>query len=301
MNVSKIVSPLRFALAAVAVAAIAQTPAMAASEGDHGGGHDAHHIERQDWSFGGIGGQYDRNQLRRGFQVFTEVCASCHALERVRFRNLVQKGGPEFDEEAVKALAAGWPNQISDGPNDDGEMFDRAPKLSDIMKGPYKNEKEARSIQNGAYPPDLSLITRARGIHNDAAWYIHVPMMVMDVLTGYAEGGADYIYALLVGYKEAPEGFHLSEGMNYNTAFAGNQIAMMQPIAEGGAVEYQENAGAKSSLEQNAKDVTAFLAWAADPSLNQRKQLGWSVMLYLLITTVLLYLAKKRIWARVKH
>jgi len=275
--------------------AFAQGPALAA------GGGEAIHFERHDWSFSGMGGQYDRNQLRRGFQVYKDVCASCHALERVKFRNLVQPGGPEFDEEAVKALAAEWPNKITDGPNDEGAMFEREPKLSDKVKGPFKNEQEARSIHNGAYPPDLSLIARARNVHNEAAWYIHVPMMVRDVLTGYAEGGPDYIYALLTGYKEAPEGFHLSEGMNYNTHFPGHQIAMVQPIPEGGAVEYQENAGAKASLEQNAKDVTAFLAWAADPSLNERKKLGWTVMLYLLITTLLLYFAKKRIWARVKH
>ncbi|KUO68794.1 MAG: cytochrome C [Alphaproteobacteria bacterium BRH_c36] len=294
MTAYRTVVPLRSALAALATLVCTGAPAIAA-------GGEVAHIDRHEWSFAGFGGQYDRNQLRRGFQVYKEVCASCHALERVKFRNLVQKGGPEFDDEAVKALAAEWPNQISDGPNDEGAMFERVPKLSDKIKGPYKNEQEARSIQNGAYPPDLSLITRARSVHNEASWYIHVPMMMRDILTGYAEGGADYMYALLTGYKEAPEGFHLAEGMNYNAYFPGNQIAMIQPIPEGGAVEYQENAGAKSSLEQNAKDVTAFLAWAADPSLNERKQLGWTVMLYLIITTLLLYFAKKRIWSRVKH
>lgn len=265
-----------------------------------GGGEEVH-IERHEWHFGGITGQYDKNQLRRGFQVYKEVCAACHGLERVRFRNLVEPGGPEFDEEAVKALAAEWPNQIVDGPNDDGEMFERPAKLSDIMKGPYKNDKEARSIQGGALPPDLSLITRARGVHGDQSWWVHVPAMLRDILTGYQEGGADYLYALLTGYKEAPEGFQLSEGMNYNAYFPGHQIAMAQPIDDEGSVEYQENAGAKSSLKQNAEDVTAFLYWAADPSLNARKQLGWSVMIYLLITTVLLYFAKKSIWRGVKH
>ncbi len=294
MTAIRTVAPLRMALAAIAGIGCAQAPALAA-------GGEAAHIERQEWSFAGVGGQYDRNQLRRGFQVYKDVCASCHAIERVKFRNLVQPGGPQFDEEAVKALAAGWDNKITDGPNDDGEMFEREPKLSDKIKGPYKNEKEARSIQNGAYPPDLSLMTRARGVHTDASWYIHIPMMARDVLTGYAEGGADYVYALLIGYEEAPEGFHLAEGMNYNKYFPGNQIAMVPPIPEGGAVEYLENAGAKSSKEQNAKDVTAFLAWAADPSLNERKQLGWTVMFYLLITTLLLYFAKKKIWTRVKH
>ena len=259
------------------------------------------HIDRHEWSYGGIQGQYDPIQLRRGFQVYQEVCASCHGLERVRFRNLVEPGGPQFDEEAVKRLAEEWPNQIIDGPNDEGEMFERPPKLSDPMKGPFRNQQEARSINNGAYPLDLSLITRARNIHSDAPWYIHVPQMTFDILTGYQEGGSDYLYALLTGYVEPPEGFELSEGMNYNKYFPGHQIAMAQPIPDEGAVEYQANAGATTSMKQNAEDVTAFLAWAADPSLNQRKQLGWSVLIYLLITTLLLYFAKKRIWARVKH
>lgn len=294
MMLNRSLTSLRIALAAVAALAFSQGAAVAA-------GGEAIHYERHEWSFGGVGGQYDRAQLRRGFQVYKDVCAACHALERVRFRNLVEPGGPEFNEDAVKALAAEWPNQITDGPNDEGEMFERAPKLSDKIKGPYRNEQEARALQNGAYPPDLSLIVRARSVHSEAPWYIHVLLMARDILTGYSEGGADYLYSLLTGYSEPPEGFHLAEGMNYNKYFPGHQIAMVQPIPEGGAVEYQENAGATASLEQNAEDVTAFLAWAADPSLNQRKQLGWTVLLYLLITTVLLYLAKKRIWARVKH
>lgn len=290
-------APLRQAVVALAALGLVSSAAMAA-----GGGHgETHHPERQNWSYGGIAGQYDKNQLRRGFQVFKEVCASCHGLKRVKFRNLVQPGGPEFDEEAVKALAADWPNQIVDGPNDEGEMFERPPLLPDPILGPFKNDKEARAAQNGALPPDLSLITRARGLHSDAPWYLHVPIMLGDVLTGYSEGGSDYMYALMIGYTDPPEGFELSEGMNYNKYFAGNQIAMIQPIPEEGAVEYQENAGAKTSLKQNAADVTAFLAWAADPTLNERKQLGWTAMLYLLITTLLLWLAKKRIWARVKH
>lgn len=285
---------LSFALAALFTSAWTGSTAIAA-------GGEAVDIERHNWSFSGVTGQYYRNQLRRGFQVYKEVCASCHGIERLKFRNLVEKGGPEFDEEAVKALAAAWDNKIVDGPNEDGEMFEREPKLSDKIKGPFKNENEARSIHNGAYPPDLSLITRARGVHSDAPWYIHIPLMARDVLTGYSEGGADYVYAVLTGYAEPPEGFELSEGMSYNKYFPGHQIAMAQPIPEGGAVEYQENSGANSSLEQNAADVTAFLAWAADPSLNERKQLGWSVMIYLLITTLLLYFAKKRIWSRIKH
>ncbi|MCH9806506.1 MAG: cytochrome c1 [Alphaproteobacteria bacterium] len=294
MILKRAFAPIRASLAAVAVMGGLTGTALAA------GGGEAH-IHRHHWSFGGITGQFDRNQLRRGFQVYQEVCAACHGLERVRFRNLVEPGGPEFDEEAVKALAAEWPNQIADGPNDEGEMFERPAKLSDIIKGPYKNDKEARAAQGGALPPDLSLTTRARGVHTDAPWYQHIPMMARDIFTGYQEGGADYLYALLTGYAEKPEGFHLAEGMNYNKYFPGQQIAMAQPLDDEGSVEYQENAGAKMSLKQNAEDVTAFLAWAADPSLNARKQLGWSVMIYLLITTLLLYFAKKSIWRNVKH
>ncbi len=285
--------------AAALVAAAAGGPALAA-------GGEAIHYERHNWSYDGITGQYDRAQLRRGWQVYQNVCAACHGLERVKFRNLVQPGGPEFDEEAVKLLAKEWPNQIVDGPNDegevvvDGELRKRAPKLSDKIKGPFANEKQGRALNNGAYPPDLSLITRARNVHSSDPWYLHVPSMAYDILTGYETGGSDYLYSLLTGYGEPPEGFQLSEGMSYNKYFPGHQIAMAQPLY-GEDVEYQENAGAEPTLEQHAADVTAFLAWAADPKLNQRKQLGWSVMIYLLITTVLLYLAKKRIWARVKH
>ncbi len=271
-------------------------------------GGEAIHIERHPWSFAGFFGQYDKPQLRRGWQVYQDVCASCHGLKRLSFRNLAEPGGPEFPVESVKALAKNWDNKIFAGPNEDGEIVDedgellvRDPLLSDPILGPYANDNAARSANNGALPPDLSLITKARGIPTHAIWYKHVAIMARDIVNGYQEGGADYVYALLTGYKDAPEGVQLSEGMSYNVAFPGHQIAMAQPIPEGGAVEYQKNAGAKTSLHQNAEDVTAFLAWAADPSLDARKNLGWLVMLYLLITTVLLYLGKRVIWSRVKH
>ena len=282
-------------LLTLAIGTIAHDPALAA-------GNSKIHIERQHWPFGGFFGQFDKPQLRRGFQVYQEVCSACHGLSRVYFRNLAETGGPEFPVEAVKELAKNWPNQITDGPNDEGEMFERPAKLSDPILGPFKNDKQARYANNGALPVDLSLITKARTIENHQPWYQHILTMLKDVFTGYQEAGADYIYALLTQYKEnPPAGFKLSEGMSYNAAFPGHQIAMVQPIPEGGAVEYQENAGAEASLEQNAKDVTAFLAWTADPSLETRKYIGWFAMLYLLIATIILYLAKKRIWSRVKH
>jgi ubiquinol-cytochrome c reductase cytochrome c1 subunit len=256
------------------------------------------HIDRQTWSFSGFTGQYDRDQLQRGFQVYKDVCSACHGLKRVRFRNLVQPGGPEFPEEAVKTLALEWPNKIVDGPDDEGKMFEREPKLFDPMLGPYKNEKEARATQNGALPPDLSLITKARNVEYTGSWWAHPFSMLRDIATSYQEGGADYLYALLTGYHEAPAGMTMAEGMNYNAAFPGHQIAMGPPLASDNFVKYQNETG---SLEDNARDVAAFLSWAADPSLNTRKSTGWLVMLYLLVTTGLLYVGKKRIWSAIPH
>lgn len=285
-------------LGIAAAAALAGVLAVAPAQAGGGGGQ---HIEHQTWSFGGVGGHYDKAQLQRGFRVYKEVCSACHGLKRVYFRNLSEPGGPEFPEEAVKALAAEWPNQITDGPNDEGKMFDRPARLSDPIRGPYKNDNEARASQNGALPPDLSLITRARNTHNEASWPMHVLLMARDIFTGYQEGGANYLYALLTGYHEKPEKVTLSDGMNYNVAFPGNQIAMPN-VLDGGPVNYADGQekydGPAPSLEQNARDVTAFLAWAADPSLNERKRIGWVVMLYLLITTVLLYLGKRRLWSK---
>lgn len=293
---------MRSALTTLAAAATfglcvtCQSPAQAGGDGQEAGGHAE--IARQHWPFAGFFGQYEKPSLQRGFQIYKDVCANCHGLSRVRFRNLVQPGGPEFPEDRVKALAANWPNKITDGPNDEGKMFERPALLSDPILGPYKNEKEARSIQNGALPPDLSLIAKARGIENHSAWYSHVAQMARDIATGYQEAGPDYLYALLTSYHEAPSGFKVAEGMHYNTAFPGNQIAMTPPLAKDNFVKYQDGTG---SLEQNAHDISAFLAWAADPSLEQRKRIGWQVMIYLLITTVLLYLAKKRIWSKIPH
>jgi ubiquinol-cytochrome c reductase cytochrome c1 subunit len=271
-------------------------PACAADEGG-----EEHAIARQDWSFGGFTGQYDQAQLQRGFQVYQQVCTACHGLKRVRFRNLAEPGGPEFPEAAVKALAAAWPYQISGELDDQGNPVDRLPGLADQIIGPYKNDKQARAAQNGALPPDLSLIAKARTVESHAGWYSQWFYMLRDIVIGYQEGGTDYLHALLTGYQEPPAGMQMTDGMYYNVAFPGNQLAMPPPLAKDNFVEYQPESGYKGSLEQNAHDVTAFLAWAADPNLNARKQLGWQVLLYLFITTVLLYLVKKRIWSRIKH
>lgn len=260
-----------------------------------------HEIERQAWSFSGFKGQFDKAQLQRGFAVYQTVCANCHGLSRVRFRNLAEPGGPEFPEEAVKALAEAWPNQIPEM-NDQGEIADknglikRPAKLFDPILGPYLNEKQARANQNGALPPDLSIIAKARNTHHEAKWYIHPFLMLGDIVKGYQEGGPDYIYALLTGYVDPPEGVVVGEGMNYNRAFPGNQLAMIPPLSDG-AVEYAD--GSPKTVDQYARDVTAFLAWAADPSHDQRKRIGWQVMLYLLVTTALLYVGKRRIWSKI--
>lgn len=285
------------AMAALASLAIGATLVPAANAADHGAV-----IERQQWSFGGFTGQYDQAQLQRGFQVFQQVCTACHGLKRVRFRNLAEPGGPQFPEDAVKALAASWPYQISGEIDDQGNPVDRVPGLADQIIGPYKNDAQARASQNGALPPDLSLIVKARSVESHAPWYSQWFHMLVDMVSGYQEGGADYLYALMTGYRDPPPaGVEVNPGMYYNVAFPGHQLAMPPPMSKDAVIEYQPESGVKATLEQNAHDVTAFLAWASDPSLDDRKRLGWQVMLYLLITTVLLYLVKKKIWSRIKH
>lgn len=274
-------------LAAVAFVALASAPALASEE--------EHAIDRQSWSFGGLFGHYDQAQLQRGYQIYKDVCSSCHAMRRVSFRNLAEPGGPAFPEESVKALAASF--KIEDGPDNNGKMFQRPGKLSDAFPSPFKNEQEARSIHNGAYPPDLSVMARARNVEYIGPWYFHPFSMLRDVVNSYQEGGADYIFALLTGYKNPPGDMKMAEGMNYNVAFPGNQIAMVPPMATDNFTKYQKDAGAEGSLDQNARDIAAFLSWAADPHLDERKAMGWQVLLYLVITSVLLYLAKKRMWA----
>lgn len=274
-------------LVAAAGLAVSMLPLAALAAGD------APVVERQGWSFGGMMGRFDKAQLQRGFQVYQDACAQCHALSRINFRNLVQPGGPGFPEEAVKALAA--KSKVDDGPDDQGKMFKRPGRLSDKMPSPYKNEQEARSVHNGAYPPDLSLITKARGLEYHGSLLAHPFHLLWDVVTGYQEAGADYVHAILTGYADAPAGVKLADGMQYNKAFPGHQIAMPPPLTAGG-VKYQD--GTSTSVEQMSRDVVAFLSWAGDPKLEERKRMGLLVMLYMLITSILLYAAKKRIWAK---
>jgi len=220
----------------------------------------------QKWSFNGPFGTFDRAELQRGYQVYKEVCAACHAMKYVAFRNLTDIG---FTAAEVKALAATF--EATDGPNDAGEMFKRPALPQDKFPSPFPNEKAARASNGGAYPPDLSLVAKSR------------------------EHGPDYIAALLSGYKTAPAGVTVGEGLHYNPYFPGQQIAMPQPI-NADQVTYAD--GTKATVEQMAHDVSAFLMWAAEPKLEDRKRLGFKVMVFLVVLTGLFFFAKKRIWAK---
>ena len=221
--------------------------------------------EARDWSFQGMFGTYDRGAQQRGFQIYLEVCAACHSLRLVAYRNLAGIG---LNEDQIKAVAAEY--EVTDGPNDEGEMYSRPARPSDRFVSPFANANAARASNNGALPPDLSLMAKAR------------------------KGGPDYLYALLTGYKEEPpEGFKLAEGMQYNLYFPGNQIAMAPPLSDD-AVEYAD--GTKPTLHQLSEDVTVFLNWAAEPELEERKRLGIKVLLFLIVLTAMMYALKRQVW-----
>jgi len=224
-----------------------------------------------DWSFKGLFGKFDRGSLQRGYQVYSEVCAGCHSMKYLSYRNLSEKGGPEFSVEQAKAIAASF--EITDGPNADGEMFTRSGKLSDKFVMPYENEKAAQAANGGAYPPDMSVLAKARS------------------------GGADYLYSILLGYETPPSGTTLDEGVYYNKYMYGNNIKMAKPL-EDDLVEYSD--GTTASEEQMAKDVVTFLMWTAEPHLESRHQIGFKVIVYLIILTILVYFSMKKIWSRVE-
>ena len=226
---------------------------------------------KTDWSFKGLFGKFDRGSLQRGYQVYTEVCASCHSMKYLSYRNLSEKGGPEFSIEQTKAIAASF--EVTDGPNDDGEMFERPAKPSDKFVMPYRNIKEAQVANGGAYPPDMSVLAKARS------------------------GGVDYIYSILLGYEDPPSGVTLDDGVYYNKYMYGNYIKMSQPLYDG-SVEY--NDGTEATKEQMAKDVTTFLMWTAEPHLEARHRMGFKAILYLIILTILVYFSMKKIWSRIE-
>jgi len=224
---------------------------------------------KTDWSFKGIFGTFDRASLQRGYQVYQEVCAGCHSAQHLSYRNLSEKGGPEFSTEEAKVIAAQF--EVEDGPNSDGEMFVRPGRLSDKFIKPYPNIEAASAANGGAYPPDMSVLAKARA------------------------GGADYIYSLLLGYEEAPTDFELDDGVYYNKYMPGSKIKMAAPISDG-LIEYSD--GTEATTAQMAKDVTTFLVWVSEPHLESQHRMGFKSIIYLIILLALVYMSKQRVWSR---
>jgi ubiquinol-cytochrome c reductase cytochrome c1 subunit len=240
------------------------------------GGTKAYHPKAVHFEFEGPFGTYDRGALQRGFQVYKEVCASCHSLDLIAFRNLADKGGPEFSEAQARALAAAV--RVPAEPNDQGETYDekgqrltRTAVLSDKFPAPYPNENAARANNSQALPPDLSLITKAR------------------------LGGAEYVYSILTGFhgEKTPPGFKVTEGKYFNPYFEGWNISMPPPLSNNG-VTYSD--GTKATIEQQAHDVVTFLAWAAEPKLEERKRMGFAVLIFLIALAGVLFAAYRRVW-----
>lgn len=244
--------------------------------------------KKQEWSFSGLFGVYDKAQLRRGLKVYKQVCTGCHGLKYVAFRDLKDLG---YDQGQIKAFAGQY--QVSDGPNREGKFFKRAGVITDYFPSPFAHEEEARFTLNGAYSPDLSLIARARAVS------LPFSALITDVLTHYNTAGPDYITALLTGYEEAPENTKIDDGYWYNPYFiAGNSLAMAPPLSDG-AVSYED--GTPETVEHYARDVAAFLMWVADPHMEIRKKTGFRVILFLIIFGGLVYIVKAYIWRDLKE
>lgn len=274
------------ALAGLAAGAMIALGSAQAAEEDGGTPHfPIKHPKHVHWSFAGPFGHWDLGQLQRGLKVYQEVCSACHGLELVAFRNLEELG---YSEEQVKAFASEY--TVTDGPNAEGEMFERPAVPADRFPSPFPNEEAAAYANNGAAPPDFSLLAKARAPERG------FPTFIFDVFTLYAENGPDYIYSLLTGYEDvAPEGVDVPEGTHYNPYFiAGATLAMAPPLSEG-IVTYDD--GTAETVDQYSRDVAAFMMWAAEPSLVERKSLGFKVMIALLLLAILFYLSKKAVWS----
>lgn len=250
-------------LAVFAISALFSSSVMAMDEPKH--------PKHEHWKFDGMFGSFDREAIQRGLKVYKEVCSACHSLKRIAFRDLADIG---FSEAEIKSLAGSY--SVKDGPNEEGEYYERPGRPSDYFPSPYANDNSARASNNGALPPDLSLIVKAR------------------------HEGANYVYSLLTGYENPPEGFVLGENMHYNPYFSGggNQFAMTPPLIKDGQVEFSD--GTNPTVDQMAKDVVNFLQWAAEPEMEKRKSLGVKVLIFLTIFTVFFYFAYKKIWKQIK-
>ncbi len=245
----------------VAAASFTAQPGTANAAGDAPAPH------HQEWSFNGITGTYDRAALQRGFKVYKQVCSACHGMKHLYYRNLTALG---YTEDQVKNIAAEY--SVTDGPDDEGEMFDRPARPSDRFVSPYKNDNAGKASNNGALPPDLSLITKAR--HH----------------------GPDYVFGILTGYEAPPEGTTLLPGQNWNKYMPGHVIAMAAPLSDD-IVPYED--GTPQTTEQYAHDVVQFLTWAADPYMEDRKRIGIRVIIFLAVFAGIMYTVKRRIWAQV--
>jgi ubiquinol-cytochrome c reductase cytochrome c1 subunit len=255
----------RFAFVLAAGLAVA-APAFAQED-------DTPPLPHPGWSFNGPFGTYDRGALQRGFEVYTNVCSNCHSLNLVTYNDLGPNGpggGLGYNEDQVKAIAAA--KEVTDGPNDQGEMFQRPGRPADHFVPPFPNDQANRAAHNGALPPDLSLILKAR------------------------EGGADYVYGILTGFKDPPKGETMPENSYYDVYFPGHHIAMPPPLSDD-IVTYSD--GTKATVAQEAHDVVTFLAWAGEPTMEERKRTGAKVLIFLVVLTGILYAAKRKIWAEV--
>ncbi len=267
-------------------------PAAKEKEARHESARHEEKPKRFDWSFAGAFGRYDKGQLRRGFKVYKEVCSSCHSIKMLAFRNLSQPGGPEFSEKEVEALAASY--KVKDGPNDSGEYYDRPARPSDRFPPPFANEQAARAALAGNYPPDMSVLAKARGYSRG------FPLFLFDALPGfsYQEHGVDYIVSLMEGYEDTPPDVKLPDGQFYDPYMPGRRIGMPPPLSDG-VVTYDD--GAPQTIDQYAKDVAAFMMWVAEPHLESRKRVGLGVIAFLLVFVGLLYYTKRKIWTDVPH
>jgi ubiquinol-cytochrome c reductase cytochrome b/c1 subunit len=240
---------------------------------------------RLKWSFAGPFGKYDEAQLQRGFKIYREVCANCHSMDMVAFRNLADAGGPGFTEAQVEAVAAEYKIKDLD---DLGNQIERAGRPADHFPAPFANELAAKSANGGTAPPDMSTLAKARSYGRGFPWW------VFDMIGQYQEQGPDYIAAIVSGFMDAPKGFNLPPTGHYNEYFPGHNIAMPPPLQDG-QVKYDD--GSPETVAQYSKDVAAFLMWAAEPHLDARKRIGFQVFIFLIVFAGLMYFTKKKVWS----
>jgi ubiquinol-cytochrome c reductase cytochrome b/c1 subunit len=273
-------------LKVLAVATALVVPTVVLAQDEHS--HETPPPPRQSWSFAGWFGKYDPAQLQRGLKVYKEVCSACHSMSMVAFRNLAEPGGLGYTEAQAAALASEYKIKDLD---DSGQPIERDGRPADYFPSPFPNEAAAKAANGGTAPPDMSTLAKARTYERGFPWF------VLDMIVPYQEQGPDYIHAILTGYKDAPKGFTVPPGGHYNEYFPGHSIAMPPPLQDG-QVTFDD--GAPNKLDDEARDVAAFLMWAAEPHLVQRKRMGMQVMIFLLVLTGLLYFTKKKVWKAVE-